>query len=173
MRINWIAVVLTLACVMIAGNAFSQTEPLVQPKPPKGLRYSYVYSKNFFKADEPVAFMDDYMFALKVEPRRAGKEDVYVSLFDLERIYAPDFNVSKDGHQFAVEHVGITVKASVDEKAVDVSGISASLPVAPVLIEGEICVPVAALMSTAFRKRIPILPRDLWVSGITRTSSKS
>jgi predicted esterase len=152
MRRKSIAVILTLVFVAITGNAFSQTTPLVQPKPPKGLRYSYVYAKNYFKAGESIAFMDDYIYTLKVKASPAGKEDVYISLFDLERIYAPDFKVTQDGANFTVQHVGITVKAAIDEQAIDVSGISASLPVAPKLIQGQICVPVAAFMSTAFAK---------------------
>jgi predicted esterase len=87
-----------------------------------------------------------------VKARQAGEEDVYISLFDLEQIYAPDFKVVKNGTNFTVEHVGITVKAAVDHKAIDVSGVAASLPVAPSVIDGEICVPVAAFMATAFAK---------------------
>jgi predicted esterase len=146
------AFLLILAYGMLGGNAYSQQTPLVQPKPPKGLDYSYSYTKNFFKADESVAFMDDYLVSLKVRARQAGKKDVYISLFDLERIYAPDFKVSNDGKSFSVEHVGITAKGALDDKAIQVSGLAASLPDAPRLIDGEICVPVASFMSIAFAK---------------------
>ena len=121
MRKKLITVFLILAFVIITGSAFSQPTPLVQPKPPKGLRYSYKYTSIYFKANESIAFMDDYMYSLKVKARQAGKEDVYISLFDLERIYAPDFKVVKNGSSFTVNHVGITVKATVNQKAIDVS----------------------------------------------------
>ena len=141
-----------MVCVTISTIAYAQSAPLVQPKPPKSLAYSYSYTKNFFKAGESVAFMDNNLFPLKIKASPAGKEDVYVSLFDLSRIYAPDFKVTQGGVTFAVEHVGITVKATTDQKAIDVSGVTASLAAPPMVIDGEICVPVASFMSTAFAK---------------------
>lgn len=147
-----ISAFLFLLCTIITGNAFSQTTHLVQPKPPKSLNYSYKYTQNFFKAGESIAFLDDYVYPLKVKARQAGKNDVYIPLFDLERIYAPDFKATKDSGKFTVQHVGNTAKAAINEKAINVSGVDASLPVAPSLIDGEICVPVSAFMSTAFAK---------------------
>ena len=137
---------------MFAVSALAQQKPLAKIRPPKSLNYSYVYSRNYFKANENIAFMDDYMFQLKVKAQKAGDEDVYISLFDLKRIYAPDFEVIKKNREFTVNHVGVTVKAAIDKKTINVSGVSANLSIAPKLIDKEICVPVAAFMSTAFAK---------------------
>jgi predicted esterase len=147
-----ILVFLILACVAVTASAFAQTTPPVEPKPPEGLDYSYFYTRNIFKAGESIAFIDNYMFDLKVTAREAGAEDVYVSLFDLKRLYAPDFAVTEDGTTFAVKHVGITVTAAIDDTTIDVSGVPVSLTQAPTVIDGEICVPVASFMSTAFAK---------------------
>ncbi|MFA6506264.1 MAG: hypothetical protein WCT14_09210 [Treponemataceae bacterium] len=137
---------------LLLGAAVVMVNLTAQPKQAPGLNYSYKYATNFFKAEATLAFMDDYLFPLKVKAKPADAKDVYISLFDLERIYAPDFKVIKDGDRFSVEHTGKTVKATVDENGIDVAGTAATLTAAPRIIDDEICVPVAAFMSAAFGK---------------------
>lgn len=143
---------MTIVCMAITGNALSQSTQQVQSKSPESLPYSYSYKTNYFRAGEAVAFMDNNLFPLKVKAHGTEKGDVYISLFDLKRIYAPDFKVSKSGSKFIVEHTGIKVKAEVNKKAMEISGVVAMLPVAPILKNNEICVPVASFMSIAFAK---------------------
>jgi poly(3-hydroxybutyrate) depolymerase len=136
----------------IAERAAPSAASQIVPKPPESLNYSYKYSVNFFKAGADYAFMDDYMFALTVKPVAVEDTDALVALCDLERIYAPDFNVERSGNQFTVEHVGLRAEATLGEEVLTVSGHNVALSVAPRVIEGEICVPVASFMSGAFGK---------------------
>jgi predicted esterase len=136
----------------IPERAVSSTSSRIVPKPPDSLNYSYKYKTNYFKAGADYSFMDNYLFPLTVKPVAVGDDDVMVALCDLTKIYAPDFKVEKNGDRFTVEHVGLKAEATLGEADIIISGQKASLTVAPRVIDGEACVPVASFMSSAFAK---------------------
>lgn len=148
-----------LFCLAFCTIAFAEPDFTVTPNPPKGINYSYKFNVVLFKAGESTAFMDKYAHELDV-PVEQATDDVYVSLEDLRKIYAPDFTVTVDGNSAIINHVGLTttLNANSADAVVDQHAYTFQNP--PKVVDGTWMVPAQELMRVAFAKETSLVENE-------------
>ncbi len=127
--------------------------PEVVTTTPNGERYAWNPQGLFVTADSDRVLLDYFTYILqhKLEMKN---EVIFIALDDLQRIYAPDFKVERNGSKLTLTHAGVSTEIKIGSTSATFYTGSGTLEVAPYENNGVVFVPFFDLMVKGFGKTL-------------------
>lgn len=136
-----------------SASAEPEVQPVVCTTTPNGETYAWNPGGLYVTADADRVMLDYFCYMLqhKLETK---DEVIFVSLDDLETIYAPDFKVESTDGKITLTHAGVSAVIEVGTTAAEFYTGAGELESAPYESDGTVFVPFFDLMVKGFGKTL-------------------